>query len=421
MKILNVLNVSNLSNLQADSGYVFQKLLMKEILRQRPDWEYFFIVPKGAEHIDDRIQNIELEFGSNKYEVRFHFPWYDLKKRLETILPKVDLIHINQSEQTANFRALASSLLPSRRIPLVTYFHYLPIDPSRALGFSPEKYDSAAQMIVNSCSTNLSFDETLNLHNLALPIFMRQIEALMVADQSIICSEFGIDLLVGNAQKLVPDITPKITAIPPPISFEESEPGRSTVKDKNKVIVFNHRLYNHYGPKEFFNFMDSFYANVRTDFEVVITDPTFGRSSERNKLDSSFSSTREKLLNKPYVRLEHFKERSEYYRRLGGYKLSIGPFKPSALWSMSVVDTMACGVPVACPRYACFPELLGRDSPLLFSSLEELSQLIQRLLDDEDFYRNSSKECLTRVEKFKVEKTAYEFIKIFEELSRYEK
>lgn len=417
MKILNFLNISNISNLQADSGYVFQKLLMNEVLRQRPDWEFYFISPPNTEHLDERIHIIEMDFGCSKFEVRFNFPWYELKDKLKQILPEINLIYVNQSEQTANFKALATTLSPDRRIPIVTYFHYLPIEPPH-LHFDSSAIDYDRVTVPEGANKplGLRFEYDFDNYGMALPVFMRQIEAMQLSDYCITCSEFGIDLLVSNAQRLIPTVSPKITSISPPISFEESEVGRSVDKKSGNQIVFNHRLYEHYGPKEFFEFMDWFYRDVRQDFEVILTDPTFGRSEERNRLNSSVIAIRSSLLEKPYVRLRHEPKRADYYRVLGESKISIAPLKPSALWSMSVVDSMACGLPVACPQYACFPEIIGANNSLLFSSSNELSVLLQRLFDDESFHRQSSEYCITRAKNFRVEETARKFITVFEEV-----
>lgn len=418
MKILDFLNVSNLSNLQADSGFVFQRLLLNEILARKKDWEVYLIAPECLGDLGERIHLVKLDYGHNKYEARFNFPWAKLRTSLEGVMQDIDLIYVNQAEHASSFRAFATAAVPSRRIPIVSYFHYLPVEPPHFhFDFSTGDYDRTTDLEGKVQSSSLRFDQSLNLHGLALPVFMRLIEAMFVSDYCVTCSEFGIDLLVGNAQKLVPTVMPKIAAIPPPVSLAEAEPGRTAEKDRKNKIVFNHRLYSHYGPREFFDFMDWFYENRRTDFEVVLTDPTNGRSAERNKLDTSVAELRRTFSAKPYVRFAHSPERDEYYRALGSYKMSIAPFRPSALWSMSVVDSMACGIPVVCPNYACFPEIIGANSELLFSKPTELADLLGKLFDDEPFYRACSQYCATRAAKFSVEKAAERFISIFEEVT----
>jgi glycosyltransferase involved in cell wall biosynthesis len=388
---------------------------MREILRQKPDWEFYFIAPNHKGSIHERVYPIPLEHGKNKFESRFNFPWRDLEGKLVQVMPKVDLMYVNQSELATNFRALAATLVPERRIPLVSYFHYVPIEPPH-FHFEPgaEDYDLVADLEGQKALSSLRFDHTQNKHGLARQIFMRQIEALDGSDCSITCSKFGADLLVGSAQKIVPSVSPKMAVIAPPVSFEEAKLGTDIKKADKKRILFNHRLYSHYGPRELFGFLDQFYERVRKDFEVLVTDPTHGKSAERQKLDPNATANKEELLRRPYVKLVHSAGREDYYRELGKCHMTIGPFKPSALWSMSVVDAMACGVPAVCPYYACFPEMLGVGSNLLFSTPKQLSDLINNLFDDKEFYKRASSYCTERARRFSVENTAKKFIDVFE-------
>ena len=372
MNILSLLNVSNISNLEADSGYVFQKLLMKEILSQRPDWNFFFISPRGTETIDERIHNIEIDYGHNKFEARFNFPWLELKEKIEKIIPKVNLIYINQAELATNFKALATTLCPERKIPMISYYHYLPLEPSH-LHFGKEEktldYDMTVDPKEKRFPSSIRFDQTLNNHDLALPIFLREIEAIQISDYNITCSNFGIDLLFSNAQKIMPSVSGKIIAIPPPVSFDEIEKSLKDFKrsdSQKKAILFNHRLYSHYGPEEFFEVIKKMYESVRQDFEIIITHPTHGRSVERSRLDPNVQRIENVITKMPFVKLKHSRTREEYYKTVANSYIAIGPMKPSALWSMSTVDALACGIPTLCPAYASFPEILGNNSDLLF-------------------------------------------------------
>jgi len=89
--------------------------------------------------------------------------------------------------------------------------------------------------------------------------------------------------------------------------------------------------------------------------------------------------------------------------------------RPSALWSMSAVDAMACGLPTLCPDYACFPEIVGSESPLLFSSFRGFKEILMLLLNDRGFYEEQSEYCRRRAEQFDVKHTAQKFIRIFEQ------
>lgn len=413
MKILDFLNVSNISNLEADSGFIFQRQVIHEILRQRTDLEFYLVSPKNPLPEEPRLHHVPLDYGHSKYEVRFNFPWFELIKKLDDFLQNIDVIYINQSEQTANVRALVSTIHPSRKIPLLSYIHYFPIEPPHIhFDDNPNEHDPHSSC--KDITDKLRFDGTLNTHGLAQSILLRQIEALQLSSFGLTCSQYGINLIKNSIKKIMPGFTTSFEAIHPPVSLEEAKLGKETPKSNDNTIVFNHRLYNHYGPREFFDFLDWYYTNRRKDFQVVITDPTHGRSSERNRLDTSVDVTKEQILRRKYVEFRHSECREEYYATIGRCKLAVAPFKPSALWSMSIVDCMAAGTPVIAPNYACFPEILGRESGLLVNSREELAARLDDLFDNPSNYAKARNYCIERADQFSAQNTANKFIQIFE-------
>ncbi len=58
MKLLSYLNVSNISNIEADSGYMFQNLLLSSVIKIIPDLEVYFISPKSAPPINANVKHI---------------------------------------------------------------------------------------------------------------------------------------------------------------------------------------------------------------------------------------------------------------------------------------------------------------------------------------------------------------------------
>lgn len=416
MKILDYLNVSNVSNLEADSGFIFQRHLLQGVLTQRPDWEVYLISPKNPLPEQSRLHHIPMKYGRNKYEARFNFPWSLLKDKLSGILGNIDLIYINQSEQTANFKALAATMHPSREIPILTYIHYFPVDPPH-IHFD-DYPDESSRQSGGLDRSKLRFDETLNMQGLAKTVLLRQIEALQISRMGLTCSQFGIDLITRSIRKIIPDFSAPMTAIHPPVSLEEGEVGLRTPKSSENTIVFNHRMYNHYGPREFFDFLDWYRETRRDDFNVVLTDPTNNRSKERHQLDTSVNTNKEKILMKDFVSLNHSQDRENYYRTIGRARVAIAPFKPSALWSMSVVDCMAAGTPVIAPNYACFSEILGEESGLLVSSRVDLANKLDELFDNPDAYERARSYCISRASKFTSANTATKFIEVFEKIRR---
>lgn len=341
MKILSYLNVSNISKLEADSGYIFQKLLFQAILKIRPNTEIYFICPEKTPHIDDRVTMLPIEDNYfNKYSVRFNFSWNKFMEKA-LILEDVDFAIINQPELTSNFRALFS-VIGNNKVKVVSYLHYIPIEKPPSKG-------------------KINYTESMNHGGIVSAIFSRQLEAVLISDYYVTCSKFAIEFIKSNAllvnESIGKQISSKIKIIPPPISLNEAEEQRVERQFSKKTLMYNHRLYSHYGTELIFEWLSELYSK-RQDFEVLVTDPTGDRSHERNKLDKSVNRFRDWLEDMPFIKIKNIKDHDKYYKTLWKCYAGLAPLKPSALWSMSVVDLLACGKPVFAPNYACFPEML---------------------------------------------------------------
>jgi len=396
MKILSYLNVSNISNLEADSGYIFQKLLLRSIIKIKPDTEIYLICPKNTPDIDDKVTLLPIEDNYfNKYSVRFNFPWNKFMGKA-SILKDIDFAIINQPELVSNFRALFS-VLGNNKIKIASYLHYIPI----------EKFPSKGK---------INYTESMNHGNIVNAIFYRQLESVLVADYYITCSKFAIEFVKSNAalvsMSIKKQISNKIIAIPPPISISEAEKQKTEKSFDTKTLVYNHRLYTHYGTKLIFEWLSELFSK-RQDFEVLVTDPTGDRSHERNSLDKSVNYFKDWLADFSFVKIKSIKDHDEYYKTLWRCYAGLAPLKPSALWSMSVVDFLACGKPVLAPNYACFPEMLNNNKSLLFKNKKDFFKKANNLFDDENKYNTISMDCRKMTEKYIDTRVAQQFINLF--------
>ncbi len=180
MKILNYLNISNPSNLESDSGFIFQKLLMREILKLKPKWEFYFLCSKETPEIDHpNIIKIPINNNRDAYSCRFSFNFDHLKSQIKDL--NSDLALINQSELSSSFKILFDNIF-EKGIPIITYFHYLNVSPKE--NKNPEFYD-------------------LNYKKCGKIVFLRQIESAMISKANITCSAFAKDLFLRNFKKCV--------------------------------------------------------------------------------------------------------------------------------------------------------------------------------------------------------------------------
>lgn len=394
MKIFSYLNLSNSSNLEADSGYIFQKLLFLSILSKRPDIEIYFLCPFGTPKIDDRVHMVEImPLDCNKYSVRFDFPWYFFRKELD-FLKEVDIAIINQSELTSNFRALFS-VVGNKTVKIVTYYHYFPIEDLPRNG-------------------KIAYQETLNHNHLGEIIFSRQIEAMSLADYCVTCSQYGKEFFTENIKATGKSINvDKLRNINPPISLKEVTENYTEEKFETKTIVFNHRLYKHYGTSEIFEWLNELYS-IRKDFKVIVTDPTGNRSEEQNRLAPDVVELKSKLQCLPFVFFEHIQSHAEYYKILWKSDIGLAPIKPSALWSMSAVDFLACKKPLLAPAMACFPEMLNNHKSLLFNNKNEFFAKLNSLWDNVKLYKSESDYCYQLAQNYTDDKVADKFLELFE-------
>jgi hypothetical protein len=392
MLIFSYLNISNPSNIEADSGFIFQKLLLRSILKTNQNFRAYFICPKNTPPIHKRVKNIQiLKNRCNKYSVRFNFPWFNYLKL--PFLKDIDIAIINQPELTSNFKALFT-VLGNKKVKVISYFHYLPIEKL------PVK-------------NRVFWEQTMNHRNLAKIIFKRQIESLTSADYCITCSRFAIRFLKENGKALGEKINfKKIIHIPPPISLEETLENKTEERFPIKTIVYNHRLYRHYGTIEIFNWLSELFKK-RQDFQVLLTDPTYKRSKDRNILNPDVEKFKKYLGKLPFVRIRHIKRHANYYKTIWKSHLGLAPLKPSALWSMATVDLMACAKPVLAPNYACFPEMLKNRTSLLFKNKEEFLNKINFLLDNSQRYYQEANYCFNLVNDYSEKVVAQKFIKVF--------
>jgi hypothetical protein len=396
MKLLSHLNVSNISNIEADSGYIFQKHLLKSLAEDIPELEVYLICPKDVPLICDSIKHITPDFDySSKYSVRFDFPWSYLMG-ISDFIKDVDYIIVNQPELTANYKALFE-VLGNKSVLMATYFHYIPIKKLPIEG-------------------RIHYTNSMDHGNLAKTIFSRQLESLNIADYCVTCSDFGIEFIKENARILdeqyVSLIDERMIKIPPPNSLHEDNRKRSCEQSNVRTLIYNHRLYDHYGTRTIFEWLNELFAQ-RKDFDILVTDPTGERSIERDKLDISVSHIRKWLCEMPFVRVKHIKNHSDYYRTLSGCYAGFAPLKRSALWRMSAVDIMALGKPLFAPDYACFPEMLNNNEFLIFKSKIDFFEKVNRIFDDEKLYLDNSEYCLDCSKNYETRYTTTKFRAIF--------
>jgi len=393
MHIVNLLNVTNPSNPEADSGLVFQRSLLTQIATLRTEWVTDLLCTSITSVNLSNVQCHPILKSETIFESKFRFPWDDVRLILSS---PYDVALVNQPEYTPYFYLLER--LYGKPSPIITYFHYVP------------HYDS-------SVPNRWRDSNFVGLEDL---MRFRHLESITLSNFVVTCSRFAVGLL-QNLHKRYPNGNPEFVVIPPPLDLEEIPPEANaanidSTEQANSTIVFNHRLYRHYGAFQILRWLDELHS-MRKDFKVLITNPTSKRSFARDRRNHYPTLCAEYASKLEFVETEYIPDRRRYYKRLRESAFGIANLFPNAAWSMSVVDMMACGKAVIAPRYACYPEMLGDDYPFLFSGKKEFFEAANSLLDSDHERRKAEMSCVSRSLDFSPEQCAKKFINLMETAS----
>lgn len=315
MRILSLLNVSNPSNLAADSGFVFQRLLLEAL--ERMGHRVWLVAPEEAARMTT-VQVLPLRPPPTKYHARYDFDWQAVGAATAAAWPEVDVVLVNQPELAASLAAMAA-VMAARRVLIVSYIHYLPIE--------------------GECREGRAIpDASLDDGGMARWITSNIRSAVENSDLTLIGSDFGGELLrrhVGSPRRLVvlpPPVEPSLAGL----AMREPDPGPLK-------LLYNHRLYAHYGTETLFNWLDRAHVTTGGGFEVWLTDPTGERSELRKRFDPASHALRYRVVNRPYVRVVGAETRADYHSLIARTHVGLAPLRCSPLWSMSLCDVLAAG------------------------------------------------------------------------------
>ena len=155
---------------------------------------------------------------------------------------------------------------------------------------------------------------------------------------------------------------------------------------KGNAILYNHRLYDSYGTKEFIEFVKK-----NPDLLFLVTDPMINRGTDRSRYNQSPMINRLALQEMDNVKLIDGSNRLEYIQAIDFCKVAIAPYRRACVWSMAVVDCFCRGLPVIGPNFASFDEIIP--DILRYESASEERLLIEKLLIEPDFWTECTSTC----------------------------
>ncbi|HKU75023.1 MAG TPA: glycosyltransferase, partial [Pyrinomonadaceae bacterium] len=375
-------------------GYIFTRTIIEDVLAIRPGWRFYIVCPVGMTFSHPNVTPIQPRYALTKYQARFEFDWRELTLLLERTRPtKIDLLWVNQAEQAGNVTALVRNL-ERRSVPVFTYFHY--------------------PCVVGVSEAGPSYDPSLNDWSLGALIHLRQYEALVCSDLAAVGSQFARELLLTSFKQLFLSVPEdRLITIPPPVDFDHV--GEVTLPNRDPpTILYNHRLYEHYGTEQLINWIEHFKNTFSHSFKLLVTDPLVGRSSEQERLDSSVSKGRIRLRKLPYAQVVTPRNRSHYIELVRSATVGLAPFREAPPWSMAAIDVMACGRPLLAPVTGPFPEILARRSSLLFHDKDDFCDKLSRLLTSKDTWLEDAQYCLSQSARFHRKELGKRYARLFE-------
>lgn len=139
------------------------------------------------------------------------------------------------------------------------------------------------------------------------------------------------------------------------------------------IILYNHRLYDSYGTKEFIEFVKK-----NQDLVFLVTDPMMNRGTDRSRYNISPMTNRLALQELDNVKILDGSNRMDYIQAIDSCKIAIAPYRRACVWSMAVIDCFCRGLPVIGPNFASFNEIIP--DFLRYETVSKERLLVDKLL-----------------------------------------
>ena len=346
-KILVYPNITYMRDLEKDSYVVVLRNVIKEMNKIRKDIHWTILSPTDIKSLTfENTTQIPINLPSYPNAMRAHFNFEEIKKVLRWKETDYDILYSHLPEHTLQLSNLfnnETNISPK----IVGYCHWFEV---------PE---------------NTAYSKTMLMHNIA---------GMLEMEECGVNSEWLKELVLEKAsQTYHPRIVRRLDDIIQPHCLGIDKVDMKSTPTGNN-IVFNHRDNEYTGFRWFVKQMDKLYEK-RQDFTVytTLTD-----------------------IDKPYAKRVKISDRDEYLKFLKSMKVGVGCFQKYSAWSISTTDSLSMGVPYVLPNKLCYPEMVGKDYPLLYDN--DFLDKIEKVLDDDTVRDKAVKYLKKNIDDFKWEK-----------------
>ena len=345
-KILVYPNITYMRDLEKDSYVVVLRNVIKELNKVRDDIHWTIMSPGDIKSLTFKnTTQIPINLPSYPNAMRCHFNYNEIKANLRWKETDFDVVYSHLPEHTLNMTNLLendTNITPK----YVGYCHWYEVNENTNYSkrMLMDNYNGMLEM--EECGVNSIWLKELVLEK-AKEWYNK--ETISKLDKIIKPHYLGIDK-INNVE----------------------------VPTKKKTIIFNHRDNYYTGWTWFIDRMDELYKQ-RQDFTVYTTLAD---------------------LDRPYAKRVKISDRDEYLDFIRSMHVGVGTFQKYSAWSISTTDSLSMGVPYILPNKLCYPEMVGKDYPLLYNGKDEFLQKVNGALDDDGSVDKAKNYLKTKIEEF---------------------
>ena len=334
-KILVYPNITYMRDLEKDSYVVVLANVIRELNKIRDDVHWTILSPMKSSKCEIeslRFENtlqLPVEFPSYPNAMRTHFDYVNFMKALDWKKNEFDFVYTHLPEHTS---LIANAIYNNTNMKpkfIGGYCHWFEVDE------------------------NTSYSERL---------FIENISGILKMQECGVNSEWLKNLVIKKSKDIFNDKTVKqLEKIIQP-HYLGVDNISTKHKYKPKTILFNHRDNEYTGWAWFVKRMDELWEK-RQDFKVYLTLAD---------------------LDRPYAERVKIHSRDDYLNFVRSMHMGVGCFQKYSAWSISTTDGLSQGVPYILPNGLCYPEMVGKNYPLLYKGEKQFISKIEYMLDDKN-------------------------------------
>jgi hypothetical protein len=318
------------AELHKDSFVKVLKQVFPYLNSKRDDLFFTLLTPQYIEALDlPNVEQVFYDVPERLFTMRVHFDAYAMEQALNLRKVKYDFVYSHLPELTTSFVHLINNV-GHCRVRVIGYCHWWELEEN--CGF---------------------------IHKAILPNLIGMLEM----EECGVNSVWVKNLVVSKAKEFLGDVAAEKLdkIIQPHYLASSSDFKRSEKQMIPNSILFNHRPGSYTGTDWCLSQLDKL-RKTRKDFQL--------------------HTTYEMDQNKSYMVKQNFPKAIDYINHLKRMTVGVGTFKGYSAWSLSVMDDLCYGLPCILPNDLCYPEMVGKDYPLLYNNSEEFLALLNKHFDD---------------------------------------